>query len=183
MIRVGLIGEDPNDTSAIKNLLEKRYKKKFQFVPLVRRIKGSQLDGSKIRSALPIEFADNKCKFVIYIRDLDGFKSESSKVKVKTSWFNTLDSTIKNKGILLLNIWELEALILGDIETFNKIYKTNHRFKKDPMHEKNPKETLKNFSVKSAQTYHESHCPDIFKQLDIDNIKSRVRYFDEFIAE
>ncbi len=83
MVRIGLVGEDPNDTSAIKNLLERRYGQKAQFLPLVKGIKGHHLDGTKIKSLLPIEFDDHKCKFVIYIRDLDAFKSQTTKVKEK----------------------------------------------------------------------------------------------------
>lgn len=51
MIKVGLVGEDPNDTLSIKNLLEKRYKAKVQFYQLAKRIKGFQLDNPKIKKA------------------------------------------------------------------------------------------------------------------------------------
>src|SRR5438046_1173617 len=113
MIKIGLIGEDPNDTSSIKNLLHKKYSNRIQFYPLARRIKGYHLDSKKIKNILPIEFRDKKCKFVIYIRDLDGYKTEHSKIRRREKWFKELDATVNNKGILLLNIWELEALILA----------------------------------------------------------------------
>jgi len=66
MIRVGLVGEDPNDTSSIINLLQQKYKGKAQFYPLAKGIKGHQLDNPKIKKSLPIEFASKKCKFIIY---------------------------------------------------------------------------------------------------------------------
>ena len=182
MVRVGLVGEDPNDTSSIKNLLEKRYGGKIHFQPLVKGIKGYQLDNPKIRRSLPIEFISQGCKFVIYIRDLDGFQSDKERLKAKIRWFEELDSAVNNEGILLLNIWELEALIFGDIATFNKIYKTTHKFPGDPMGIREPKEVLKRLTNRGKQ-YKESHCPEIFKQLNIDKIENKCGCFKEFINE
>ncbi|WP_184550615.1 DUF4276 family protein [Mucilaginibacter sp. FT3.2] len=183
MIKVGLVGEDPNDTSAIKNLLEKRYKDRVLFKPLVKGIKGHQLDSPKIKKSLPIEFEDQECKFIVYIRDLDAFKSQEDKLQAKRQWFKDLDELVNNAGILLLNIWELEALIFGDIETFNKIHSIDHKFKSDPMKVKDPKGELKRITSKSKKRFHESHCPEIFKQLDIDKIEAKCSCFKDFIVE
>lgn len=185
MIRVGLVGEDPNDTSSIKNLLETKYKTKVHFEPLVKGIKGHQLDSPKIKKALPIEFEDQKCKFVIYIRDLDAFKSQNNKLKAKTKWFKDLDALVNKQGLLLLNIWELEALILGDLDTFNSIYKTSHKFTQDPTLVADPKKLLKQITTaaNSKKIYKESHCPEIFKQLNIANIEKRCSCFKDFITE
>jgi hypothetical protein len=132
MIRVGLLGEDPNDTSSVKNLLEKKYKNKVVFVPILKRIKGFQLDNPKVQNALPIEFNSKKCHFAILIRDLDGFASQANKVKIRSDWFSELNGLIKNKGIFLLNIWELEALIFADIENFNINFKLKYKFTGNP---------------------------------------------------
>lgn len=183
MIRVGLVGEDPNDTLSIKNLLEKTYYQRVKFLPLARRICGFQLDNPKIKRSLPIEFADAKCKFIIYIRDLDAFTSEKGKLRAKIEWFKDLDSTINKKGILLLNVWELEALILSDIETFNSIYKINFKFAADPMLQKEPKELLRRITSKSKNKFKESSCPDIFKKLNISNIEKRCASFESFVKE
>jgi len=183
MIRVGLVGEDPNDTSSIKNLLEKRYKGKVHFQPLVKGIKGFQLDNPKIKRSLPIEFENHECKFVLYVRDLDAFESQADKVKAKLQWFKELDAAVNGDGILLLNIWELEALIFGDINAFNEIYKLKHQFKGDPMHIKEPKEELKRLTKNSNKPYKESHCPELFKYLNIDTLKSNCSCFSEFIKE
>lgn len=177
------MGEDPNDTSSIKILLEKRYKAKVQFYQLAKRIKGYQLDNPKIKKSLPIEFADKKCKFIVYIKDLDAFQSEKAKVQAQIKWFKDLDAAVNKEGVLLLNIWELEALILGDIETFNKIYNVNHKFKGNPMLQKEPKEILKGITSKTKKQYKESHCPSIFKLLDIDTIEKNCSCFKDFIEE
>ena len=70
MIRVGLIGEDPNDTFAIKNLLEKKYKGKVQFFQLLAGIRAYHLDNLKLKRRLPIEAETKNCKLIVFIRDL-----------------------------------------------------------------------------------------------------------------
>jgi len=179
MIKVGLVGEDPNDTLSIKNLLEKRYKGRVQFKALVKGIKGHQLDSPKIKNALKVEFKDQKCKFIVYIRDLDAFKSQIARFQAKIKWFKDLDASVNSNGILLLNIQELEALIFGDITTFNKIHGIEYKFKKNPMLVKHPKKTLKSLTPK----FHESHCPEIFKQLNVDEVEKNCSCFKEFITD
>ena len=120
---------------------------------------------------------------MIYVRDLDAFQSQTNHVKTKVEWFKSLDSSVNNKGLFLLNIWELEALILGDIETFNKIYKTKHKVTGDPMFIKEPKEHLKNITSKANRQYQESDCPDIFKKLDVAQIEKKCSFFADFITE
>jgi hypothetical protein len=115
---------------------------------------------------------------------LDAFKSQKDKLQAKTQWFRDLDALVNNEGILLLNIWELEALIFGDIEAFNKIYKTKYKATRDPMLIKEPKELLKNLTIKSPKRqFHESHCPEIFSQLNIDKLEAKCSCFKDFITE
>ncbi|HEY8929102.1 MAG TPA: DUF4276 family protein [Mucilaginibacter sp.] len=181
MVRVGLVGEDPNDTSSIKNLIEKRYKKTVRFYPLAKNVKGYHLDSIKIKNVLRTEFADKKCHFVVYIRDLDALKSEKAKLQEKINWFKNLDTVTNNKGVLLLNIWELEALIFGDIATFNSIYKLKYKPKQAPTYIKEPKEVLKKITSGSNKKFNESDCPDLFKKLDIDKIEETCECFKDFI--
>ena len=183
MIRVGLVGEDPSDTSSIKNLLEKRYKRKVQFHPLTKTGTGYDLDSYKTKKSIPIEFEERKCQFIIFIRDLDAFQSQKLKLQKRIKWFKDLDALINNKGILLLNIWELEALILADIGTFNKAYSINYKFNGNPMLQKEPKELLKRITSKSQKQFKESHCPGLFKLLDIDTIEKNCGCFKDFIEE
>jgi len=181
MINIGLVGEDPNDTSSIKNLLLKKYKNKVNFFQLTKRIKGCQLSNSKIEKLLPIEFKDYKCKFIIYIRDLDGFKSQKIKIQSIEKWYKNLDSKINNQGLLLLNIWEIEALIIADIEAFNKLYKISYNYCGDPMAIKEPKEELKKRTRKNRKKYEESDCPEIFNKLNFEIVKKNCSYFKNFI--
>lgn len=183
MIKVGLVGEGPNDTSSIKNLLEKRYKKRIKFCVLTPRIKGYQLDTEKLKKQLPIEAADQHCKLVIFIRDLDALESDKRKFKERKDWFNKLDKLINNTGLLLLNIWELEALILGDFEVFKKAYNPSKNFKGNPLFQVNPKEFLKSITSKSAKQFHESDCPELFKKLDINLVEKNCSCFSSFITD
>lgn len=183
MVKVGLVGEDPNDTSSIKNLLEQRYRGKAVFLPIVKGVKGHQLGSDKIKNTLKVEFDPQKHQVVVFIRDLDAFRSQEDKLKERLLWFKELDAIAKNRGVLLLNIWELEALIFGDMETFNKVHGIKYAFKKDPTFVERPKERLKQITRHTQNPYRESHCPDLFKKLSIDKIEQKCSCFKEFIKE
>lgn len=183
MITVGLVGEDPTDTSSIKNLLIQRYKGKVQFVPVIKSITGEQLNSEKFKRSLLSEFKKRKWEFAVVIRDLDAFKSQENKLQERLTWFKEISKIINDCGVFLLNIWELEALILGDIEAFNRVYHTKHKFTGDPMTVKDPKEKLKHLTYKSPKQYKESHCPDLFKELNIDQVESKCAFFKEFLTE
>ncbi len=166
MIKIGVVGEDPNDTSSVISLLSKKYPQ-VQFKKLAKGVTGSQLDSKKLRTSLTIEVKREQLKSIVYIRDLDGFDSEMSKLNKIHAWFANLDKEFGKTGILLTNIWELEALIFADIATFNTLYKVAHQFNGDPSKIKDPKGELKRITRNSSKKFHESHCPQIFDKLDV----------------
>lgn len=182
MIKIGVIGEDPNDTSSIINLLSKRYEN-VQFKKLAKRVTGCQLDSQKLVKSLNVDVKQHKLKSIIYIRDLDGFDSEKDKVNKLKTWFTELNNQFGKTGILLMNVWELEALIFADIETFNGLYKTTHRFKGDATKIKNPKEELKKLTFNTSKRFHESHCPDVFDKLNIDLVAKNCSHFNLFLND
>lgn len=181
--KVGLIGEDPNDTRSIKHLLEQQYSGLVSFSPMLKNIRGSQLDSKKILRSLSIEFDDLNPEIVIFIRDTDGVISESEKIETKQKWFQSLKPTVNQKGILLLNIFELEALIFADISTFNRMYGSEVQFDGNVHYLKEPKEQLKRKTFDCAKRFEESHCPEIFKQLNFKQIRNRSKVFSEFITD
>lgn len=183
MIRVGLVGEDPNDTSSLKILLNKKYSGRVHFQPLLKRIRGHQLDSVKTKRAVGAEMSLNKCSFILFIRDLDGLHTQKDLVQLKNEWFSSLNQVCGNQNIFLLNIWELEAMIFGDIETFNSKYGTAIRADKNPMMISNPKEELKRATYKGRKRFEESHCPEIFEALDFDRVVSRCDFFRDFIIQ
>jgi hypothetical protein len=182
-IKVGLIGESPNDTNSLANLLIQSYDNRVYFRNLLKNIKGYYLDNPKVKRSLKVEFETESPKIVILIRDLDGLESEKQKIKEKLAWFDSLNKIIKNSGIFLLNIYELEALIFSDIEMFNKMYGTTLKQNKDPMFIKEPKEKLMEATARiktNKKEYKESHSPDIFAQLRIKVVEANCTYFREF---
>ncbi len=78
-------------------------------------------------------------------------------------------STIKidSKGIFFLAIYEMEALILADIDTFNRYYNLNYELDKEPIEYEKPKEFLKE---QSNYKYKTSHCIKIFEVADFEKI-------------
>jgi len=183
-MKIGLIGEAPNDTISIKNILEKKYKTpEIKFISLIDRlplpIKGSFLDNPKTKNIIRRQYERKKPNIIIFIRDLDGLLNNKTQLKLRKEYFSDSNKTVDKKGIYLLNIYEIEALILSDIDTFNDIYGTNIEKFDNPMNIEEPKELLKK---ESKYHYNESHNPDIFKELDFDKVNN-CKYFNEFIKK
>ncbi len=182
MKKIGLIGEDPNDTTSLKNLLLQKHPSGLQFKQLIKNKKGYQLDNAKIPSALKIEYDEYKPQHVIFIRDADSLPTNIIKIQKIKDWFNKLNEVIDGKGILLINIYELEALILADIDTFNLHYNTTIRYAKNVMYQQKPKEFLIQKTWKTKKRYSESHCPDLFMHLKFDTIIKKAAFFNEFYS-
>lgn len=182
-MKIGLIGEDPYDTESIKILLERKHPGVFRFKHLLRNLKGCHLDAKKAGLLLSKEFAYSELDIVIFIRDVDGLHTEDAKIKKVEDWFNLLNKVVSLKGILLMNVYELEALILADINTFNKLYKTDINYSANVIYKEDPKGYLKSKTSKSRKKFTESHCPDIFAQLNFDLLLKKSSYFKNFYEE
>ena len=63
--KIGLIGEDPNDTLSIQNLLLQKYPDLFQFKQLIKNKRGYQLNNSRTDAALKVEF--DYCREIIHL--------------------------------------------------------------------------------------------------------------------
>jgi len=72
---------------------------------------------------------------------------------------------------------------LADIETFNKLYNVSCTFKGDPTMVKDPKGLLMRETAKSKKKYHESHCRDVFEDLDFEKVKRNCSPFSSFIRD
>jgi hypothetical protein len=173
---IGLVGEDPNDTDSIRNLLSKKYD--FSYVTMLNNINGSLLDNPKTKRLLRIECETKNPDVVIFIRDLDGtVNNRRNETFVKRKeYFSSSNSVVDKKGVLLLNIYEIEALILADIETFNKYFNVSVAFTGDPMLQEEPKEFLRLHCKK----YTESKNPAIFDLLCFDTVHKNCQYFQVF---
>ncbi|HLP48575.1 MAG TPA: hypothetical protein VK469_21725, partial [Candidatus Kapabacteria bacterium] len=76
-MKIGIIGEDPYDTDAIRNLLAQKYA--YQFQPILKNIRGDQLNSPKTAKLLKIELKTIHYPIIIYTRDLDGLETEIPK--------------------------------------------------------------------------------------------------------
>ncbi len=175
---IGLVGEAPNDTNAIKNLLSKQYSiPNYYFYPILDHIHGSQLDNPKTKRLLRIEYEFKKPDIVIFIRDLDGTLNNNVTFESRKQYFTAFNKVIDKKGLFLLNIFEIEALIISDIETFNRYFNCQLKYDVDPMEVENPKEDLK----RKYPKYNESLNPDVFNRLAFKMVKQNCTYFNDFI--
>jgi len=176
-MKIALLGEAPNDTDSIQALLLKKYSAdKYHFFPLLNRIHGSSLDAQKTKRFLRIEYEIEQPDLVIFIRDLDGLADEKDKLKKRKEYFTDFNSVVDKKGIYLLNMYEIEALILADITTFNRLYQCEISPITDPMSIEEPKEYLRD----RARNYTESDNPAIFRELIFENTLI-CQYFEIFI--
>lgn len=178
MKRIGLVGEAPNDTESIKHLMEKKYDSGFEFFFMLERMNGSNLDAQKTKRILEIEFRTRKPEIVIFIRDLDSVLPNRKMVAQRKLYFKNSNKAVNKKGVYLLHIYEIEALILSDIEVFNEIYNCNLASVDDPMQIEEPKEYLR----AKEKKYNESHNAAIFRKIRFEKAME-CKYFEEFISK
>jgi hypothetical protein len=179
-MKIGLVGEAPNDTSAIKNLLSQKYKQ-LEFVTMLERINGSMLDNHKtISRLLRVEYETQAPDYVIFIRDLDALENDKKAKAKRRQTFTYSNGIVNKKGLHLLNIYEIEALILANIDVFNKQYGCKMDAFDDCMVIEMPKEVL---IEASGYKFNESHNPDLFALLDFETVKQNCRYFALFIRK
>jgi len=176
-MKIGLIGEAPHDTNCIAVLLGQKYPG-IEFFPLIDRIRGSQLDCRQpTKQLLRIEYQFRKPDLVIFIRDLDGLKDEIEKINLRKEYFTEYRRVVDGKAIMLLNIYELEALILADVEKFGLLFDCATSSYPDPSAVVDPKGELKKLSHK----YSEGQNLEVFKVLDINIVSANCLYFKEFL--
>src|ERR1700749_537631 len=182
-MKIGLVGEAPNATASIQNLLSRHYQH-LEFVTLLNRINGSMLDNQKvIRRLLRVEFEIQAPDIIIFIRDLDGLENDRIAKKKRQDTFIYSNHIVDGIGIDLLNIFEIEALILADIATFNGHYGCKVDEFEDPMLIAMPKEILIDATKGLNNQFNESHNPALFEMLNFDTIKQNCRYFSAFIKK
>lgn len=179
-IRVGLLGESPNDTIAIKALLEKRYGDRIECVILLRDVTGSRLDDVLISRDIRIEYQIQKPRIVVVIRDLDGRENDYTATRrQRKAFFRRISKIVEGHDVPLLNIYSIEALLLTDVEVVNQHYGCRCIIEVDPMHIVKPIEVLEHAT---NWRYDEGHCRELFPKLDYDRLLAGCRYFRDFDA-
>lgn len=176
-IRIGLVGENEFDSRSMKHLFQEVFKEKAIF-SVVGNLKGDQVNSGKLERILQKEEEDYD--IFIIIRDLDGFMSENEKVQERENWFVKINKAIHQKGLFLLHIQKIEALILADIQAFNSWANVNIKYEKNPMFE--PKPDL--FLMRNANDkYKKSDNPEIFKKLNINMLQLNHSEFANFMKQ
>ncbi|MGG5506228.1 MULTISPECIES: hypothetical protein [unclassified Myroides] len=181
-MKIGLVGEAPNDTKSIENILKKKYID-LEFVELLKnKFTGASLENKGAKTALRIECISHKPDIVVFTRDLDGLMTKEYREKrlQRKSYYNDFKGcTQVKKTLFLLHVWEIEALILADINAFNTYYNTKATFDGDPMLIKEPKELLTTYYKK----YSESDNSKIFLHSDFKQLHQNCEYFKKFIDD
>jgi hypothetical protein len=167
---VGIVGEHPqNDAQALQILLNSVAETNVEFSIRMDKFRGGQLDGDKFFRSLAVE-ADS-LDWIILVRDLDGLLSESKKLNIKDLWFQKANKSAAKKGIFFLVIYEMEALILADINAFNAYYDLKANPVNEPKLKTEPKEILGKLTAKIQKgKYKEEHALDIFKNLNFKTV-------------
>lgn len=179
-MKIGLVGEAPHDTNSILNLLSRQpLFAAASFTALINDIHGSMLDNQKTKHILRKQFDNEKPDRIIFIRDLDSLEDNELALDLRKEYFLSFNSVVDYKGIFLLNIYEIEALIISDLTTFNQFFNCNVIYEADPMALDMPKEFLK----KNCKKYTETVNPEIFKHLVFETILQNCKYFREFITK
>ncbi len=169
-IKVGIVGENAqNDAQALQALLNSVLETGVELSIYPKKFEGGQLDGDKFFRSIAVEaqFLD----WIILVRDLDGLESDTTKLREKDLWFDKVNKKAAKKGIFFLVIYEMEALILADIEGFNRYYGLQTQSVGNPISKFEPKELLKKMTAKTQKgVYKENQALDIFKSLNFKTI-------------
>jgi hypothetical protein len=181
MMRIGIVGENfQNDACAFKAIMTPQYKGQVEFVPIGNTLNGKIFATKKVLSTIPTLVKVKNLDAVLFVCDLDN----ESKRRERYQWFSTIQKNVHFKSILFIAVMELEALILADIETFNKIYEVSIQYTKNPKFEKDPKGFLmeKTEKPKSKRKYEEKHAFEIFSNLRFDTVYKKHKETDSFQA-
>ncbi len=181
-MRIGLLGESPNDTAAMRALLTPQYEQVATFFPLLDGLTGGTLDSAKVLRALPLACARRSPDVIVVIRDLDADESTLAQLRERQAYFERVDMAVNGIGLYLLHIQQLEALIAADAKTFNQHYGARYRPQNDVMRINKPKAELRQATARCKMQYEESHSPALLGKADYTLLLNRCRYFAAFDA-
>jgi hypothetical protein len=172
---IGIIGEHPNnDSQALIALLDKFVCDDWELkVCDLKGLRGARLDNFRdFQALLQIEKLEESYERFIIIRDLDGLEKDKTKIKQKESWFKKVKQIINDESYFFLVIYELETLMLCDLDTINRFFGTNITLDKGPMKILSPKEAiLMRGTEKSVKgKYDPSFSEAIFQKISFEKI-------------
>ncbi len=176
MVKVGIIGENPTDITCIYELLAQKFTNGFVFFPLLQNINGSYLEHQKVEHLLRKEYEYQKPNIVIFVRDLDAPRTDTIQLQKRKEYFTNFNSVVDKKGVMLLNIQELEAILLSDVAVLNKYFDTTLEPVYNCEEILNPKEEIK----RQIPDYSTGLNQELFKLYAYENIVNNCNFFKEF---
>jgi hypothetical protein len=178
-MKVGLVGESPNDTVSVQGLLSQIFPD-FEYVTMIRNLTGAQLEQVQpTKRILRIEYQTQRPDVVVFIRDLDGLANDSEQRRKRKEYFAAFRTVVDNNALPLLIIYEIEAYILAHIEVFNQLYDCQVPQHADPTLVREPKEVLKSHCKK----YAEGHNAKIFQGIDARIVMSKCSSFATLVNQ
>lgn len=180
--RVCVAGESSFDTKPLRDLLHRQYGQGVQFIALPLRLEGGQLDGRKSRTMFRLAYEDKKPNLVIIFRDLDGPADDQAKRREREAHFEEMNALVEHKGLLLLHVYTIEALLIAHVEVFQKKYGWQCRVPANPTTIPKPAQFLRDASRNSNRRYEKALCPDMMELVAYDSLVRRCGYFRDFDA-
>ncbi len=188
---IGIIGEHPNNDSLALIALLKRFVCDDWELKVcdLKGLRGSRLDNYRdFQALLQIEKSEENYERFIIIRDLDGLEKDKAKIKQKESWFKKIKQIINDESYFFLVIYELETLMICDLETINRFFNTSIVLDKNPMEITSPKEEiLMRGTEKSPKgKYDPSFSQEIFRTISFQQLYEKhtgKRSFQSFVDE
>ena len=179
MKRIGIIGENfKNDACAFKALIAPQYNDQIALIPIGPGLSGGDLPVKTIIAEIARAIKKERLEYVLIIRDLDNDEKRAKRYR----WFENVKKGAPIESLFYLAVMELEALILSDIDTFNRIYGIKGQYTKNPMFEKDPKRLLRDRTSQAKRQYHPNHALEIFSELQFDVVYRKHKGEDSFQA-
>lgn len=177
-MKIALVGESPTDTDSVIKLLTKKWSSGFSYLTLLNNMNGSVLDNPKTKHLLRAQFQFEKPDLVIFIRDLDSIEPNRKKRLERLQYFRTNNKIVAERGVFLLCVFEIEALLLADREGLENFFNVKIGLTKRPEEIQHPKEFIKN----KCKDYFEGLNSEIFETLSFNKVCDHPS-FHEFIVE
>ena len=178
--RVGVVGESSFDTKAMRDLLDRQYGRRAQFIDLALRLEGGQFDGRKAQTMFKLRYAAKQPDLVVIFRDLDGPADDKEMRRKRAAFFAEMDALVDGKGLPLVHIYTIEALLIAHIEVFQKKFGWQSRVPANPTTLTDPVQFLRDASRHSRRRYDKASCPDMMALVTYSFLTKRCRYFEAF---
>ena len=166
----------------MERLLTPRYGGRVEFFTLIEGVTGDMLDTQGAFRQLRREYQLERPNLVVVIRDLDALETDRGQLRKRQSYSRRVARQVNNKGLYLLNIYTIEALVAADIAAFNAHYGCGCEIPGDVMLIEKPIELLRAATQHGKPRYLEAHCAELLEKANYDQLLANCRYFRDFDA-